>query len=484
MFNIYGGAAEFKQWELDKFVTNSCMKEGDEVVFRNSHGETYVVKAFSQGAEILADVPNYLLRTADNILVDLEQGNDRHPECRTTFTVVAQDKPDGYECKYNVPERQSASSGGSGLPSGSKPNQYIVTDGDGNAKWENKLCGSEISVSVIYSNPEITMTNDHLNYREFGTFLDFDMAPLVIGQKYIVVYNGVEYDCTASRVWDEACIGNPNVADESYEDNGVPFAIQTSLPGEGANRVIKFRDGAGTYSIEISAVEETITKISGKYVEGMGWSEPVVLLKESDAAAYEHPSFGKAWLIENAPKLTVGETYTVTYNGNDYNCVCQSAPYGLSEDVNAVAMGNFSVAGGQDTGEPFAMMISAMFNRVDVIDLSGASAVKVKIVGEAVHPIEKKYMPRGFGLSIFYFNDDKYLYRSESGNQNRDENDRVTRDELNEAIHSGGVILAPYDGSFCYPEGVEVSESYGSVSNYNGEFVRYTKEYESGGGPL
>ena len=28
----------------------------------------------------------------------------------------------------------------SGLPSGSKPNQYIVTDGDGNAKWEDKLC--------------------------------------------------------------------------------------------------------------------------------------------------------------------------------------------------------------------------------------------------------------------------------------------------------------------------------------------------------
>ena len=36
-------------------------------------------------------------------------------------------------------EAEANEGGGSGLPSGSKPNQYIVTDGDGNAKWEDRM---------------------------------------------------------------------------------------------------------------------------------------------------------------------------------------------------------------------------------------------------------------------------------------------------------------------------------------------------------
>ena len=35
------------------------------------------------------------------------------------------------------------SGGGSGLPAGAKPNQHIVTDGEGNAKWEDKLAYTE-----------------------------------------------------------------------------------------------------------------------------------------------------------------------------------------------------------------------------------------------------------------------------------------------------------------------------------------------------
>lgn len=140
---------------------------------------------------------------------------------------------------------------------------------------------------------------------------------------------------------------------------------------------------------------ETIHPIDPKYLPtgGFGYSETVALLKASNAEEYEHPDFGKAWLIENAPELTVGETYTVVYNGAEYNCVCQPAPEGLSQDTEAVAMGNFSVAGGENTGEPFAMMISCMFNRVDVIDLSNASVVQVAITKEKINKIDKQYLP-------------------------------------------------------------------------------------------
>lgn len=112
MFEIYGGGTELKQWELNKTVTNPCMKEGDDVIFRNAHGQTYVVKAFEEGGVIQADVPNYLLQKSGNILVDLEQGLEHHTECRTTFTVVAQDKPENYDCQCNVPDRPAKNVGG------------------------------------------------------------------------------------------------------------------------------------------------------------------------------------------------------------------------------------------------------------------------------------------------------------------------------------------------------------------------------------
>jgi hypothetical protein len=164
----------------------------------------------------------------------------------------------------------------------------------------------------------------------------------------------------------------------------------------------------GDCEVEIHAAPETIHPIDPKYLPtgGFGYSETSTLLKESNAEEYEHPDFGKAWLIENAPELTAGETYTVVYNGTEYNCVCQPAPEGLSQDAEAVAMGNFSVAGGENTGEPFAMMISCMFNRVDVIDLSNASVVQVAITKEKINKIDKKYLSSG----VLYADENRLLF--------------------------------------------------------------------------
>lgn len=126
MFSIYGGATEFKQWELDKLVMNPCMKEGDEVVF-HGYGKVYEATAFLKDGEVVADVPNFLLQKSGSIRVDLGWGLDCHLDCRTTFTVVAQEKPDDYVCKYNLPDR-SAKSGGSGDTSA--PSDWNAAEGE------------------------------------------------------------------------------------------------------------------------------------------------------------------------------------------------------------------------------------------------------------------------------------------------------------------------------------------------------------------
>lgn len=105
------------------------------------------------------------------------------------------------------------------------------------------------------------------------------------------------------------------------------------------------------------------------------------LLDETDAAEATHSIFGKVWIIFKAPYLTVGKTYTVVYNGVPYDCVCQTAPASISSDPNARVMGNFSVIGGANTGEPFAMLVNAVTGNFMTIDLTGATSVRIGIKG-------------------------------------------------------------------------------------------------------
>lgn len=124
----------------------------------------------------------------------------------------------------------------------------------------------------------------------------------------------------------------------------------------------------------------------------------IKMLTESEATEYTHPSFGQVWEILKTPQqLEIGETYTIVYNGVSYSCVCQSAPAGFSDDPNALAMGNFVVAGGENTGEPFAMLISYLYQRIGIIDLSNANSVLVSIHQNKtrIKTIEGEYLPDG-----------------------------------------------------------------------------------------
>lgn len=124
------------------------------------------------------------------------------------------------------------------------------------------------------------------------------------------------------------------------------------------------------------------------------WIDPNgAILEETFATSYTHDTFGKAWLVETKIHLEVGKTYTVVYNRETYECVCQSAPAGLINDPNAMGMGNFSVVGGANTGEPFAMLISEKYGRVDIIDLVGSANVRVSILGgEVIHKLDNKFL--------------------------------------------------------------------------------------------
>ena len=98
MFTIYDGSTEFNQWDQNQRVTETRLVAGDKVVFLNSSGMTFPMKAYKHEGEVVVDVPNKLLQDALPVVVYI---NNHSHETRTWFNVVAQDKPDSYAFEDN-----------------------------------------------------------------------------------------------------------------------------------------------------------------------------------------------------------------------------------------------------------------------------------------------------------------------------------------------------------------------------------------------
>ena len=140
---------------------------------------------------------------------------------------------------------------------------------------------------------------------------------------------------------------------------------------------------------------ETIHKLSGKYVEGMGWSETgeEVIYENEDVAFTYDANCGYSWTTDaittHLHNLVQGEKYTVIFDGVAYpdmvalvipgGQVCIGAtPDAMTEDVP------FSVLTWADNG------VSVMA----VYAIGDAESHSISISGEIIHPIDQKYLPK------------------------------------------------------------------------------------------
>ncbi|MBR5520098.1 MAG: hypothetical protein IKU55_05215, partial [Clostridia bacterium] len=205
---------------------------------------------------------------------------------------------------------------------------------------------------------------------------------------------------------------------------------------------ISVDSGSPPVTVSITGVGYVTLPIPGKYLpKGTPWIEEGIfaLLEETEADTFTHPDFGDMWMISGKTvNLKVGETYTIHYNGADYNCVCQAAPEGLIDDPNAVAMGNFYVVGGPNTGEPFAMLASATFAEIDIIDLTGASGVTVSIIGqgEKAHKLDPSCLPENSGIV--------YVTAMPKGLSSTNVDVDKTMAEINALVESGRQVVMKY----------------------------------------
>ena len=192
----------------------------------------------------------------------------------------------------------------------------------------------------------------------------------------------------ASASEKNAAIYTANAAQSAAE------AKEAALTAKGINVTAKPGQLIRVKSVDENGKPTAWEAVPWGYTEG----GMVEILPETDAVEGTDPNYGKCWQINKAPDLTVGETYTVIYNGVQYDCVCQSGDdSGLSFAKGAFLMGNNSVIGGADTGEPFAMVIFPDAQAIISLDLTSATSVRIGIMGktEIVHPIPGKLLPEG-----------------------------------------------------------------------------------------
>ena len=93
--------------------------------------------------------------------------------------------------------------------------------------------------------------------------------------------------------------------------------------------------------------------------------------------------------ITNAFEIVVGQTYTVNWDGTEYECVGV-----VSQSM--LVLGNLSIAGGgSETGEPFIYVYNTKqaYGMFVTLDTAASHTISVKTTEEIITPIDEKYLP-------------------------------------------------------------------------------------------
>ena len=113
-----------------------------------------------------------------------------------------------------------------------------------------------------------------------------------------------------------------------------------------------------------------------------------VLIEETTAPFAEDEDTGL--YIAGFPltfNATVGETYKVSWDGAVYECISVG-----DFNTDAIAIGNMSIVGGHDTGEPFFIAINGEQMGILTADTSASHTFSISRIVEQVVKIDPKYL--------------------------------------------------------------------------------------------
>lgn len=101
-------------------------------------------------------------------------------------------------------------------------------------------------------------------------------------------------------------------------------------------------------------------------------------------------------IVEEFIPLITGSTYTVTFNGGEYQCECIEME---QDGTFAQLLGNLILTGGEDTGEPFCVLNVQAQPMICFVDLTGSiSECEVSVYGPTLvtHKLDNDYIDKEY----------------------------------------------------------------------------------------
>ena len=344
-----------------------------------------VVENMSDGTNVLIEENGEIVKIAANSMI---------PE----DVALKSDIPTGIVKSVNgeVPD-EAGNVIVSGLPDGSAAHQQLVTDGEGNAKWEDRLVW-KYEQPVDYLSGEVSLTFADGQPSTISTANTF-----VTSQEYTVSWDGVEYNCIAyvAEGPNTPSIGNGSIA-SVLGGNDEPFFI-TIYEGE----LMIFAQEDGAHTVRIIGIEKDVHNIDPELLpEGYPYTEikdvAIVYPEETIASEYTNGDI-QAKSFDHANVLTNGGKYKVVFNGTEYICTAYET-IDDGQEGTVVVVGNEAIMSGngsngtrQNTGEPFVYCEWPS----DYVNIywNGEPTCTIKIieVEEVIHPMDSKYLPESVG---------------------------------------------------------------------------------------
>lgn len=216
----------------------------------------------------------------------------------------------------------------------------------------------------------------------------FDKAlEISVGEKYTVNWNGVDFECVCEKVEADGSaiivLGNAGALMDG-EDTGEPFVV-ISYPGDQGTdfpaAAVSF-DGSTTLTISIRQEVTEVKKISGKYVEGMGYSEvaktvifsgDVEMVGQDVADVYFTTGYAPTGLSSIPEEVTItvdGVSTVVAIPGGSFSYNGKN----IRADISKGDDGNWSVISFHHGGN----------NNYTIEDIT------IEAVTETIHPINEK----------------------------------------------------------------------------------------------
>ena len=120
------------------------------------------------------------------------------------------------------------------------------------------LAHAETTITELVTETTVQFKTD---YDETGRdYTTIDPVVITPDAEYIIMFDGVEYNCVAHNVGTRTILGNSKILNEV--DTGEPFFMVASAP----NKIYAFTTNKATHTFSISVKKETVTPIDKKFI--------------------------------------------------------------------------------------------------------------------------------------------------------------------------------------------------------------------------